>query len=108
VGRAYAAASGDRNPIHTSSVAARLFGFPRRIAHGMWTKARCLAALDARLPATFTVDVSFKLPVLLPSTVAFSAQPTTDGWILTVHSDRPHLIGRVVGHGGPGPAFVRA
>ena len=31
----YAAVSGDRNPIHTSRIGARLFGFPRPIAHGM-------------------------------------------------------------------------
>ena len=48
---------------------AKAFGFPRAIAHGMWTKARCLAAL--RLPDAFTVDVRFKKPILLPSTVTF-------------------------------------
>ena len=35
----------------------------------MWTKARCLAAL--RLPDAFAVDVRFKKPILLPSTVTF-------------------------------------
>ena len=50
VGRAYAEVSGDHNPIHTSRIGARLFGFPRPIAHGMWTQARCLAALPSRLP----------------------------------------------------------
>ncbi len=44
VGRRYGAASGDRNPIHLHPLTARLFGFPRAIAHGMWTVARCLAA----------------------------------------------------------------
>ena len=37
----------------------KLFGFPRAIAHGMWTKARALAALEP-LPDAYTVDVSFK------------------------------------------------
>ncbi|MFC0526142.1 MaoC/PaaZ C-terminal domain-containing protein [Phytohabitans kaempferiae] len=73
VGTDYARVSGDHNPIHTSRLGARLFGFARPIAHGMWSKARCLAALEGRLPEAYTVDVSFKLPVLLPSTVAFSA-----------------------------------
>jgi hypothetical protein len=50
-GREYAAVSGDHNPIHTSRLGARLFGFPRPIAHGMWSTARCLAALGGRLPA---------------------------------------------------------
>ena len=71
-GRRYAAVSGDRNPIHLHPLAARAFGFPRAIAHGMWTKARCLAAYEGRLPDAFTVDVDFRAPVLLPSRVAFS------------------------------------
>jgi len=69
LGRRYAAVSGDRNPIHLHPLTARAFGFPRAIAHGMWTKARCLAAL--RLPDALTADVRFKKPVLLPSTVTF-------------------------------------
>jgi hypothetical protein len=98
VGPAYAAVSGDRNPIHTSTLAARLFGFPRRIAHGMWTKARCLAALEGRLPDAFTVDVSLKLPILLPSTVAFTATEDSGGWRIAVdeaRTGRPHLIGSI-------------
>jgi acyl dehydratase len=49
-GRRYAPLSGDWNPIHLNALAARLFGFRRAIAHGMWVKARCLAALEGRLP----------------------------------------------------------
>jgi acyl dehydratase len=95
VGTDYARVSGDHNPIHTSWLGARLFGFPRPIAHGMWSKARCLAALEGRLPDAYTVDVAFKLPVLLPATVAFSAAP---GWDFALHdakSGRPHLAGSV-------------
>jgi hypothetical protein len=99
VARAYAEASGDRNPIHTSTLAARLFGFPRRIAHGMWSKARCLAALEGRLPDVLTVDVAFKLPILLPASVAFAASTVHNGWTVTLHdarSGRPHLTGSIV------------
>ena len=92
VGIDYAAVSGDRNPIHTSWLGARLFGFPRPIAHGMWTQARALAALEGRLPDTYTVDVAFKKPLLLPSTVTFTARPIPDGWAFAVH---PHLNGTV-------------
>jgi len=69
LGRRYAGVSGDRNPIHLHAWSAKPFGFPRAIAHGMWTKARCLASL--RLPDAFAVDVRFKQPILLPSTVTF-------------------------------------
>ncbi|MDQ7905493.1 MaoC/PaaZ C-terminal domain-containing protein [Phytohabitans sp. ZYX-F-186] len=95
VGTDYARVSGDHNPIHTSRLGARLFGFARPIAHGMWSKARCLAALEGRLPEAYTVEVAFKLPVLLPSTVAFSAAPE---WTFTLHgakSGKPHLTGSV-------------
>lgn len=95
VGRDYARVSGDRNPIHTSRLGARLFGFAQPIAHGMWSKARCLAALDNRLPEAYTVDVAFKLPLPLPSTVAFTAAPA---WTFALHgarNDRPHMIGTI-------------
>ncbi|MFG3517337.1 MaoC family dehydratase [Streptomyces bobili] len=72
IGRRYGAVSGDRNPIHLSPLTARLFGFPRAIAHGMWTAARCLAAHGT--PAAAHVAVDFRAPVLLPGTVAFAAQ----------------------------------
>ena len=69
LGRRYAAVSGDHNPIHLHALSAKAFGFPRAIAHGMWTKARCLAAL--RLPDAFTAEVRFKKPILLPGKVTF-------------------------------------
>ena len=69
VGRRYAGVSGDRNPIHMHSLTAKPFGFPAAIAHGMWTKARCLAALESRLPDAFAVDVRFRKPILLPGRV---------------------------------------
>ncbi|QUQ70143.1 MaoC family dehydratase [Kutzneria sp. CA-103260] len=96
IGRRYASVSGDRNPIHLNALAARLFGFRRAIAHGMWTKARSLAALSERLPSSYTVDVRFKLPVLLPAKVGFSASPVAGGWEFAVHDVRtgkPHLSG---------------
>ncbi|MCP3799313.1 hypothetical protein NLX83_08610 [Allokutzneria sp. A3M-2-11 16] len=94
VGRRYAAVSGDHNPIHLRRITARLFGFPRAIAHGMWTKAHCLAAFSGRLPDAFTVDVRFKLPVLLPSSVEFRSARRDSGWEFSVRSARgPHLAG---------------
>jgi hypothetical protein len=100
VGSAYAEVSGDRNPIHTSTLAAKAFGFPRRIAHGMWTKARCLAALEGRLPDRYAVEVTFGRPVLLPSTVAYSSARADGGWSFGLHdpkSGRRHLTGTAAG-----------
>ncbi|MFJ3586231.1 MaoC/PaaZ C-terminal domain-containing protein [Streptomyces sp. NPDC090127] len=74
LGRRYAAASGDRNPIHLHPLTARAFGFPRTVAHGMWTLARCLAEQQAGARHDF-VEAEFKSPVLLPGTVSYA----TDG-----------------------------
>ena len=72
LGRRYGSVSGDLNPIHMHPLSARVFGFKSAIAHGMWTKARCLAALAPRLPDAFTVEVAFKKPILLPGKVEFA------------------------------------
>jgi acyl dehydratase len=99
LGRRYASVSGDRNPIHLYGVTAKAFGFPRQIAHGMWTKARCVAALQARLPQAFTVDVAFKRPLLIPSKVELlSSEPGARSLEFEVRAARdgaPHLRGRV-------------
>ncbi|PZS31058.1 MAG: hypothetical protein DLM58_12520 [Pseudonocardiales bacterium] len=100
IGRKYGAVSGDRNPIHLHALSARAFGFPRAIAHGMWLKARTLAALEGRLPDSYTVDVGFKTPVLLPSAVSIGTARAPAGWVLDVRSARsgkPHLAGTVLG-----------
>ncbi|SDO91100.1 Acyl dehydratase [Pedococcus dokdonensis] len=68
-GRAYAAVSGDVNPIHLHALTAKAMGFPRAIAHGMWTAARTLAALGPHTADAGTSHVWFAKPVLLPSTV---------------------------------------
>jgi hypothetical protein len=97
VGTEYAEVSGDHNPIHTSRIGARLFGFPRPIAHGMWSKARCLAALDGRLPDAVTTEVAFKKPVLLPGTVTFGSTRHADGYAFALarpKDGKPHLLGR--------------
>jgi acyl dehydratase len=98
IGRRYAEVSGDRNPIHLHPLTARLFSFPSAIAHGMWTKARTLAAFEGRLPDAYTVDVRFKLPVLLPAKVAFTSWPTDEGWAFEVWNakkPKPHLEGTI-------------
>ena len=100
VGRRYAAVSGDRNPIHLSSPAAKAFGFPRTIAHGMYTAARALADVGSGRGESFVWDVEFGKPVLLPSTVTVRvAQDDTGqgygfaGW--DARRGRLHLSGRV-------------
>ena len=97
-GRRYAKVSGDVNPIHLSGLTAKAFGFKRAIAHGMWVKARALAALEGRLPEAFGVDVGFRKPLFLPSTVTLATKAVDGGWDLAVRSAKAgteHLVGTV-------------
>jgi acyl dehydratase len=97
LGRRYAAVSGDANPIHLYPLTAKALGFPRQIAHGMWTMARCVAALENRLPGSVRVDVAFKKPVLLPGSVAFGSTPVDGGYAFSLSNPKngaPHLAGR--------------
>jgi acyl dehydratase len=100
LGRRYAAVSGDHNPIHLYPVTAKALGYPRHIAHGMWSLARCVAALENRLPGAVTVEAAFKKPVFLPGSVAFGQDATVDGIAFALTSPRdgaPHLVGRTHG-----------
>ncbi|RLV67412.1 acyl dehydratase MaoC [Streptomyces sp. CBMAI 2042] len=95
LGRRYGAVSGDRNPIHLHPLTARLFGFPRAIAHGMWTVARCLAEADKQAGELRTVRAEFRAPVLLPATVTYAADPAGNAFALRSASGRVHLTGTV-------------
>ncbi|MFF7364962.1 MaoC/PaaZ C-terminal domain-containing protein [Streptomyces sp. NPDC008125] len=96
LGRRYGAASGDRNPIHLHPLTARLFGFPRAIAHGMWTVARCLAEVEGA-DHVRTVRAEFRSPVLLPGTVTYAADGSGTTFQLRGGTDgaRVHLTGTV-------------
>jgi len=60
VGRRYADASGDHNPIHVDAAAARAVGLPGPILHGMWTLAQA-ANLVAEDPfALEAIAVEFR------------------------------------------------
>ncbi|MFJ3437262.1 MaoC/PaaZ C-terminal domain-containing protein [Streptomyces cyaneofuscatus] len=103
LGRRYGAVSGDRNPIHLHPLTARLFGFPRAIAHGMWTVARCLAEADEQPGEIRSVRADFRAPVLLPATVTYAADPAGNAFALRSESSsgsgtgtgRVHLTGAV-------------
>lgn len=94
----YAAVSGDRNPIHVSSLGAKAFGFPRTIAHGMWSAAAVLGAVEGRIADAVTYRVKFGKPVVLPATVNVYTDEVTgpdgSGWDLALRHPKkgyPHL-----------------
>ena len=104
IGRRYAGVSGDINPIHLSALSARAFGFPRAIAHGMWSLARCAAALENQFPQeAFEISVAFKQPVLLPASVQFQSRRDGGGiayQLSNADGSKVHLTGsvRAIGH----------
>ncbi|MDL5157729.1 MaoC family dehydratase [Actinomycetospora termitidis] len=94
IGRRYAAVSGDVNPIHVNGLAARAFGMPGTIAHGMWSKARVLAALAGRIDEAVTVDAVFRSPLRTPSTAFLYTAAAKDGWDAALRSakGKDHLL----------------
>lgn len=99
LGRRYGAVSGDRNPIHLHPLTARLFGFPRAIAHGMWTVARCLAEADGHPGEIRSVRADFRAPVLLPATVTYAADPAGNAFALRSESSSGRGSGTGSGSG---------
>lgn len=89
LGRRHARVSRDYNPIHLHPLTARLFGFPRAIAHGMWTVAHCAA----QTPDARHLSAAFHAPVLLPTTVTYGA--TATAFEVRSGSDRVHVTGRM-------------
>lgn len=99
-GRRYARSAGDINPIHLSMLSAKLLGFPRAIAHGMWLKARAAAQLQEHLRSEhYSIDVAFKRPVLLPSEVRLAYSDGEHGMDFIL-ADRqgevPHMVGEII------------
>ena len=99
IGRDYALVSGDFNPIHLTALSAKAFGFPRAIAHGMWTLARIAAELEGRWPKGRTrYDVAFKQPILLPGWVMLAHRRDGERIAYELRDDsdeRLHLVGSI-------------
>lgn len=96
-GRRYARISQDYNPIHLHAATAKLFGFKRAIAHGLWSKARVLAELQSKLPrAPHRFDVGFRQPLLLPGRATLRHVETPAGIefaLLEASGGKVHLSG---------------
>jgi acyl dehydratase len=70
--RAYAEASGDRNPLHLDDDAARAAGFPAVIAHGMFTMghlAACVVAWCGAPERVLEMSAQFRAPVAMGETI---------------------------------------
>lgn len=87
MGRRYAAVSKDNNPIHTMPLAAKAFGFPSVIMHGMYLLLRAASECQAlaeregkgKLPYPVEVTAKFIRPVVLPHKVKLRVSPLEKG-----------------------------
>ncbi len=102
MGRKYAVASGDYNPHHLFDIFAKLFGFKKAIAHGMWSIARVVASLEkfmGPLADEIKIDASFKRPIFMPASLALGFEQDKNQCINFELKDNlsgiPHLKGRL-------------
>ena len=99
--RRYAVVGGDHNPIHTNPIAAKLFGFPTVIAHGMFSAAAVLANIEALLPDAVKYSVRFGKPLVLPATAGLyidEGDKGSGGWDISLRNiakGYPYLTGTV-------------
>jgi len=97
IGRRYGRIAGDMNPIHLYPLTARLLGFERHIAHGMWSMARCCALLQEGLGhPPRELEVQFKQPLFLPARAAMRYGEEGGGYSFSLigrDSGKTHLAG---------------
>ncbi len=105
-GLKYAKVSGDYNPHHLYATLAKVFGFKKAIAHGMWSLGSVIASIDKTYPLDekCKIEAFFKLPIFMPATTALGYEPEkNDQGNTIVHFELrdnqeglPHLKGRVL------------
>ena len=97
LGRRYGFISGDVNPIHMSDLSARAFGFPRAIAHGMWSLGRAASDFESEnFNGGCELSVSFKLPIYMPSWLMLQRWSIENGSGFALRDgqgEKPHLAG---------------
>ena len=92
IGKQYARVTGDYNPIHVSTLAAKLFGFKRSIAHGMWSVARALDDLP-KIDGPVRHDVAFKGPMFTGSLAAMKCGENGRFDLFCGNNPRPVIVG---------------
>jgi acyl dehydratase len=85
------------NPIHMSDLTARAFGFPKAIAHGMWSLGRLASEFEPEhFGAGCELSVNFKLPVYMPAWLMLQRWEIENGAgfaLRDAQGDKPHLTG---------------
>jgi acyl dehydratase len=89
LGQIYATASGDKNPIHSSKVFARIIGFPRPILQGWYSVSRIVKEYETENAIAFqSIAVNFKSPVFLPSQQKVEIQKNDKNEVLFQLTDK--------------------
>lgn len=99
-GRVFSSVASDINPIHMSALTAKLFGFKRAIAHGMFSVGRCVSQIltDAPIDGPYSVDVRFKRPLFIPGSVALHTvveENETKFLLKVMPKGEPHVEGTI-------------
>ena len=74
LGRRYGRVSGDHNPVHTTTAAARLFGLPRPFAQGLALRNLIAAELHRHGMPLQSLQLSFAQPAYLGQTLSLVEQ----------------------------------
>ena len=96
--RRYSSIGADHNPIHTSLLGAKILGFPKPIAHGMFGAAAVLANIEGQLPDAVSYAVKFGKPVFLPAVLGVYVDRAEQGWDIALRDTAKgylHLTGSV-------------
>ncbi len=99
IGRRFSTISGDINPIHLFPITAKLFGFKRHIAHGMYSCSRALATIDKELSNVNSYEyyTEFKQPIFLPGNGVFTISKKSDQELtfelVNAEKNKPHVNG---------------
>jgi len=92
-GRRWAKVAGDYNPIHLSALSAKVLGMPGAIAHGIYMAARALAGIEPGR-GSYSWNIEFKTPVVLPAAVDLAFEPTAHGYRVNAwhaRKGKPHF-----------------
>ena len=98
-GKTFGLITKDINPIHMSGVLAKLFGFKRDLAHGMWALGRGTASMMKDYPSDkpIRMDVAFKGPVYMQDNVRVITSTKQKGQFkfFSGKNDRPSIVGEI-------------
>lgn len=98
--RRYARLTGDINPIHLSTLTAKVLGFKGMMLHGMWSLGRACAMHPVQMMGNnIRIESEFKLPVFLPATLRYrwwEEDGVLEMRVMDANASKPHMIGRLM------------